>query len=1100
MTCAHKRAKKMAPAPSGPALRTRLLQTALLSTLIGTLSACQGYWDADGDGFSVTEGDCNDESASTGPLALELCDGIDQNCNGLIDESADATDLDNDGFISAFSGDCPTADYQDLLQGDCREGDALTHPGAEDEPGDTMDSDCGGTDGPDPHVGLNDRSVSLASALSAVSDGATIWLGPSDLRHTGLVLPPISHTLRSVGQRTRILSDDGAPGLTFEGDGDATLTLEDIALVGGISTSGGSLKSLGGQLVLTQVTLQDGSASREGGCLALYQTLATLDHVSFDGCTAGSAGGGIYVQSGSLTMTDVQVESCGLMPDALGEGGGLRATDSRLELTRVALLRNFSPGSGGGLSQQGGSALLQNVSMLGNQAGGLGGGALVREPEAFSFLFGLVVSNRAASGAGLLLQTLRGEADLEGPGALFQVRNSILAFNIGRNLTLSAPEEGVLELLYSDVYSVGGQSYGLKQLDRSNLEVYPGFARFTNDLDSTNDDLHLHPASPLLDAGDPLLTDPDGSRADLGPGGGPEADRVWYADADSDGLPDGWELRSSFDLSVLSAASDPDADGASAKDELQKGLAPFVADTDEDGFSDGDELAASTDAADWFSRPGEPYPVTVRISTQEPLLQETLNRIAFKGRIELDPGTWRGPVVVEGRDVVLIGAYGASRTVLQGDEAGSSIQASQATFRVEGVSLVGGEALAGAGMNLSNVDASLYDVRFLDNKIVDSLSGQGGAAIYLTGGSMTLESCRFEGQSASAPGGALYANASELELQDVSFEGIWAERDGGAIYLNGSELSGEALEFISIESEDDGGAIAAQASQVALRDVFADQTRADALAGMGGFLSLSGGTADLENLFVRRAEAEHGGALAISGGSLRAENLWLEDCSAKSDGAGVVLEEQGYADVRNLVVLRGVAERGAGVSISCATGVFQNLTLTGGDASLGGGIFVAGTAPLCPPTALQLTNAIVAFNLGYNLYVDEENFGSVGTTYSDFYAATGEPNHNLPSLVGGNLVMDPSFLAMGSDGVPMDVHLGQGSGLKDVGSPLYYDLDGSRSDPGAFGGAQGGGFDLDRDGFPGYFWPGEYGDAPETVKSYLYDCKDRDALVQVCDE
>ena len=42
--------------------------------------------DADRDGFSVAQGDCNDHDAAIHPGAPELCDGVDNNCNGVIDE------------------------------------------------------------------------------------------------------------------------------------------------------------------------------------------------------------------------------------------------------------------------------------------------------------------------------------------------------------------------------------------------------------------------------------------------------------------------------------------------------------------------------------------------------------------------------------------------------------------------------------------------------------------------------------------------------------------------------------------------------------------------------------------------------------------------------------------------------------------------------------------------------------------------------------------------------------------------------------------------------------------------------------------------------
>ncbi len=42
--------------------------------------------DSDGDGFSIAQGDCDDEDASINPFAEELCDNLDNNCNEEEDE------------------------------------------------------------------------------------------------------------------------------------------------------------------------------------------------------------------------------------------------------------------------------------------------------------------------------------------------------------------------------------------------------------------------------------------------------------------------------------------------------------------------------------------------------------------------------------------------------------------------------------------------------------------------------------------------------------------------------------------------------------------------------------------------------------------------------------------------------------------------------------------------------------------------------------------------------------------------------------------------------------------------------------------------------
>ena len=61
--------------------------------------------DGDGDGF--IEDDCNDADASVNPGVVELCDGIDNNCDGQIDEDVTSTwytDGDGDGYGGSPGG------------------------------------------------------------------------------------------------------------------------------------------------------------------------------------------------------------------------------------------------------------------------------------------------------------------------------------------------------------------------------------------------------------------------------------------------------------------------------------------------------------------------------------------------------------------------------------------------------------------------------------------------------------------------------------------------------------------------------------------------------------------------------------------------------------------------------------------------------------------------------------------------------------------------------------------------------------------------------------------------------------------------------------
>src|SRR6266571_1363233 len=51
------------------------------------LGSLCGHDDCDGDGYSIHDGDCNDNSVQVGPEAYDFTgDGIDNDCNGTVDD------------------------------------------------------------------------------------------------------------------------------------------------------------------------------------------------------------------------------------------------------------------------------------------------------------------------------------------------------------------------------------------------------------------------------------------------------------------------------------------------------------------------------------------------------------------------------------------------------------------------------------------------------------------------------------------------------------------------------------------------------------------------------------------------------------------------------------------------------------------------------------------------------------------------------------------------------------------------------------------------------------------------------------------------------
>lgn len=85
--------------------------------------------DSDHDGYKEKPcgTDCNDANANINPGKVEVCNNIDDNCNGLVDEGFDK---DGDGYTTC--------------NGDCNDNNAAVSPGAQEVCGDGVDNNCNG--------------------------------------------------------------------------------------------------------------------------------------------------------------------------------------------------------------------------------------------------------------------------------------------------------------------------------------------------------------------------------------------------------------------------------------------------------------------------------------------------------------------------------------------------------------------------------------------------------------------------------------------------------------------------------------------------------------------------------------------------------------------------------------------------------------------------------------------------------------------------------------------------------------------------------------------------------------------------------------------
>ena len=106
--------------------------------------------DADVDGYDTSE-DCDDTSDDVNPGMLELCNGIDDDCSGGIDDSPvdQGTwymDADGDGWGGSPLRACTQPEGSVEEDGDCDDLDPDVHPEAAEVLDDGVDQDCDGSD------------------------------------------------------------------------------------------------------------------------------------------------------------------------------------------------------------------------------------------------------------------------------------------------------------------------------------------------------------------------------------------------------------------------------------------------------------------------------------------------------------------------------------------------------------------------------------------------------------------------------------------------------------------------------------------------------------------------------------------------------------------------------------------------------------------------------------------------------------------------------------------------------------------------------------------------------------------------------------------
>ncbi|MCB9745531.1 MAG: hypothetical protein H6740_23330 [Alphaproteobacteria bacterium] len=590
---------------------------------------CDGvveYEDGDGDGYAACV-DCDDADGEIHPDADEVCDGVDNNCDGEVDEATavDAltfyADLDMDGYGDVdnptVACTAPSGFVDDAT--DCDDSADSIYPGAV-ELCDAVDSDCDGVigevrvpsdyatiqaaiDAGEPEVCVEagtytealEFSVDLDLTLEGVgSDQVTLDGGDSE-RVMSVAGGPGTLTLRGLTVANGFAEDDYAGGLYYEGDGTGTLLIEDVVFSGNVNASGLGYGAAASVLSYDQATFTDVEVSDNTlygvpfGQLYLYlgESLA-LDGVSVHDNVVDSVESStghasvIFAQNNSTDSTtgyydsvvsfndvdvsDNTINASGTVyaPVTLRAIGTVDVRNSRftgnsstvggfcvtpslfpfsvqtgtynnLELigndcTAVSDVYTTGFWQYGTSLSQGSSGAMENVIIAGNTgtSGNVVWGAWVFDYYGTMTYTNVSVHGNVATGA-------RGYS-----GWLLYGDNDVTLNNVdvsGNSFTTSSTasyatgfgmvnDGDSLSIAYSNLIDLGDTPFSSNLTDPTGTDGVisedPGYAD-VSDADPLNWDLTLGSGSDLLDAGDPSLSDPDGSTSDIGAYGGPGA-------------------------------------------------------------------------------------------------------------------------------------------------------------------------------------------------------------------------------------------------------------------------------------------------------------------------------------------------------------------------------------------------------------------------------------------------------------------------------------------------------------------------------------------------------------------------------------------------
>ena len=449
----------------------------------GDLTQPAGFCDAP-DGYVEDYTDCDDTVGTTYPGAEEVCNEVDDDCDGDTDENVTITyhvDVDGDGEGSTATAmefcdltppegwsevDTDCDDYDpyvftgapelcDGQQNDCD--DASWTAGDEDETASHEDVDGTWTDLADSYGA---GSPTVPTAVTLPSSG-TVHLCPANWY---ALLTAESGSEVTVSGRygyadTVINGASGGSVVTLE-DASVSATLEDLTIEEGLAPEGAGINSQGGELSVTT-------------CLFRYNYLDLDSNFGY--------GAGIYADGGTVTVSDTIFKVNANATSYQSFGGAIAALEADLDVSG-STFENNDADWGGAIAWQASttaSLAVELCSFEDNEAEG-DGGALFIEAHGSGDVSVVDCSfedNDADEDGGAIYLEGLGSGTVSLTDGIFD-NNSADGYGGGVSWEVTNPHVASSWVMSGNDAEIGGSLCALADLELSDAEMGTGTASY----------------------------------------------------------------------------------------------------------------------------------------------------------------------------------------------------------------------------------------------------------------------------------------------------------------------------------------------------------------------------------------------------------------------------------------------------------------------------------------------------------------------------------------------------------------------------------------------------------------------------------------------